>query len=389
MEKWLILGWSDTIRQIAQAVTSSPFREITGVLAESQQFDDQFPVVSTDGLPESILLKHDPDVILCGHHDTFDIAPLARLAVQSETTLIIEHGSIDSIVSFELEMLRHEATGIIESVFPFTDTSVFTEFKTFLQNQEITHLSIDETSSSSFTIEEAIDRFAHTHPAVTALQGPAVQINAVTTTDEKDGHFRTILVTVANDTGSIATWCLTQSNHPQSIEVAVTTSTERHTLLCTAESTSIDGVTVESGNGIAESTMDRLLQPLSHSDVQSNWIQSAKIMDAAENIPVSIRRKRTIPIHGDLPTEHDTFKGVMSMVGCFTLLIILGVIFVFVLVDVYYLPQSRQEASDMITQQSHMTPEDRTPFFLRIWPVYPLVILLLMQFLKRCIRPKA
>ena len=111
-------------------------------------------------------------------------------------------------------------------------------------------------------------------------------------------------------------------------------------------------------------------------------------MDTAETIPVSIRRKRNIPIHGELPTEHDTFRGVMSMVGCFTLLLILGIIFIFVLVDVYYLPTYRQEASDLMTDQSHMTPANRTPFFLRIWPVYPLVVLLLMQFLRRCIRPR-
>ena len=115
MEKWLILGWSETIAQVANAVASSPVREITGVITEKQALDPSYPLVDFHGLPETILLQHQPDVVICGPHEAFDFAPLARIAVQSETTLIVEHGNFDSILSFELEMLRHEATGTIQN----------------------------------------------------------------------------------------------------------------------------------------------------------------------------------------------------------------------------------------------------------------------------------
>ncbi|MCH2361353.1 MAG: hypothetical protein MK329_09930 [Pirellulales bacterium] len=388
MEKWLILGWSGTIEQIVQAVASSPVREIIGVVAGKQALDPSYPVVDFNGLPETILLEHKPDVVICGPHETFDFAPLARIAVQSETTLIVEHGNFDSIVCFELEMLRHEATGIIQSVFPFSDTLAFSEFSKLVQGQYITHLSIEEKSEGTFTIDEAVQKFANIHPAVTSLQGPSVQINAVATEDAADGYFRTILVTVTNESGSIATWCLTPSSSTASVEFTVKTPNKSHVLYSNTNTTTIDDIEIEDSTSLEQSVLNRLLNPSSKENTHPSWSRSAKTMDTAETIPVSIRRKRNIPIHGELPTEHDTFKGVMSMVGCFTLLLILGIIFIFVLVDVYYLPSYRQEASELMTDQSHMTPANRTPFFLRIWPVYPLVVLLLMQFLRRCIRPR-
>lgn len=389
MEKWLILGWSDTIAQLADAVEASPDKAITGVVCQASLLDGAYPIVDFSSLPESVLQEHQPDVVVCGPHETIDFAPLARLAVQSETTLIVEHGSFSSIVSFELEMLRHEANGKIQSVFPLSDNSAFTHFRNLVQDQDITHLSVEEKTEGSFTIDEAVQRFANIQSAITSLQGPSVQINAVTTEDDRDGYLRTILVTVTNEFGQIATWCLTPSLDAASIEITVKTPSQSHVLVCTSRGATIDDAPLDNPSALDKSALDRLLQPSHVEVVENSWTRSAKIMDTAETIPVSIRRKRNIPIHGDLPTEHDTFKGVMSMVGCFTLIFILGVIFVFVLVDVYYLPTYRQEASDLITDQSHMTPALRTPFFLRIWPVYPLVILLLMQFLRRCIRPKA
>ena len=73
MEKWLILGWSGTIEQIVQAVASSPVREIIGVVAGKQALDPSYPVVDFNGLPETILLEHKPDVVICGPHETFDV----------------------------------------------------------------------------------------------------------------------------------------------------------------------------------------------------------------------------------------------------------------------------------------------------------------------------
>ena len=64
MEKWLILGWSETIAQVANAVASSPVREITGVITEKQALDPSYPLVDFHGLPETILLQHQPHLPL-------------------------------------------------------------------------------------------------------------------------------------------------------------------------------------------------------------------------------------------------------------------------------------------------------------------------------------
>lgn len=389
MDKWLILGWSDTIRQLADAIVASPAASLAGVLSSRDDLGIECPRVNASTLPEPLLLEYKPDVVLCGASPDYDLASIARLAVQSETTLIVEHGVFESITSFELEMLRHEATGYIGAVFPLAESKGFEAFQTMLDNDTVTHISIEQTCSAGFSIEEAVEHFAQTQSIIERLHGKSVQISAIATPIPQEHRYKTILVTVTNELGNIATWCLSQSNQANEFEFTAKTEHATHVLKVTASESFIDGQVVQEANLLTSKAISQLIFDRNSRVNESFWVRSAQIMETAENIPLSIRKRRSIPIHGEIPTEHDSFKGVMSMVGCFTLLFVLAIIFIFVLIDVYYLPGYRQEASDLIAGQSHMTPAERTPFFLRVWPVYPLILLLLMQFLRRIIRPKA
>lgn len=51
-----------------------------------------------------------------------------------------------------------------------------------------------------------------------------------------------------------------------------------------------------------------------------DWRSAARTMELADAVEHSIERGRSVDLHYETPTEHATFKGLMSGVGCFLLL---------------------------------------------------------------------
>ena len=51
-----------------------------------------------------------------------------------------------------------------------------------------------------------------------------------------------------------------------------------------------------------------------------DWLDACRTMELADAVEHSRERGRTIELHYDTPSEHATFKGVMSGVGCFLLI---------------------------------------------------------------------
>ena len=60
----------------------------------------------------------------------------------------------------------------------------------------------------------------------------------------------------------------------------------------------------------------------------SDWLEACRTMELADAVEHSLQRGRTIEVYFETPTEHATFKGVMSGVGC--LLLIAGLLVVIV-----------------------------------------------------------
>lgn len=60
----------------------------------------------------------------------------------------------------------------------------------------------------------------------------------------------------------------------------------------------------------------------------SDWLDACRTMELADAVEHSLQRGRTIEVYFETPTEHATFKGVMSGVGC--LLLIAGLLVVIV-----------------------------------------------------------
>ena len=102
-------------------------------------------------------------------------------------------------------------------------------------------------------------------------------------------------------------------------------------------------------------------------------------------ISLSRKKCRRIEIFDGNPTEGDSFKGVMSTVGCFLLLLALAIITALAVFDIGQISETRDQHLTALESNTSVD-NDRWPLWLRLWPVYPLAIFLSFQFLKNILK---
>ena len=130
-----------------------------------------------------------------------------------------------------------------------------------------------------------------------------------------------------------------------------------------------------------------LLEPQGGDD---RWYRAVRTTEFSETIPYCLRRGRTVDIPVEPPSENRSFKGAMSIASCGILLAILGLLFAFAIFEGFLFP-ARYTEYRLQQQQTDVNQSDAEPkrsWFLRIWPVYPILLFLLLQFLLVLARKK-
>lgn len=108
------------------------------------------------------------------------------------------------------------------------------------------------------------------------------------------------------------------------------------------------------------------------------WPAVCRELELADAVEVSLRKRRTIELHHETVTEEDTFKGLMSAVGCLLVLLV-----PLVLIGAAIVEGLTAEPSTTVSGEPLATPEPHA--FRRFWPLLiaiPLVFFLLLQTLK-------
>ena len=95
-------------------------------------------------------------------------------------------------------------------------------------------------------------------------------------------------------------------------------------------------------------------------------------------------------IPAEPPSENRSFKGAMSIASCGILMAILGILFAYSILEGFQFP-ARHNKYQLENQQAgvdQLVREPESPLFLRIWPVYPILLFLVLQFLLVLARKK-
>lgn len=116
------------------------------------------------------------------------------------------------------------------------------------------------------------------------------------------------------------------------------------------------------------------------------WDGGCRAAEAADHAPRSVRRGRAVAMQDQTPTEEDTFKGMMAAGSCGMLMLVLLIFVVWGVIESVRLPSQRarfqrdREAAETLGQPQPAAP--KSSFWLRIWPVYPLALLLALQLFR-------
>jgi hypothetical protein len=123
---------------------------------------------------------------------------------------------------------------------------------------------------------------------------------------------------------------------------------------------------------------DRKPDPLFH------WAHACRACELAEAAERSVTRGRTIELHLETHSEEETFKGLMAAGGCLLVIAALFGLFIASLIGGFQLPSIAE-------REANPKPEDAPSLslWLRIWPVYPLLLFLALQLLRLVFRKKS
>jgi hypothetical protein len=126
-----------------------------------------------------------------------------------------------------------------------------------------------------------------------------------------------------------------------------------------------------------------LQRALEGDDVRPNWPDACLGLEIVDSVRRSLRRKRAIDVTVGERSEEQTFKGYMSAMGCLLLVTLMAGVLVLAVIEGFRLPL-RDTA---LPSESGELQPPAWPIWARLWPVYPLVIFLLLQLLLRLTRP--
>jgi hypothetical protein len=147
------------------------------------------------------------------------------------------------------------------------------------------------------------------------------------------------------------------------------------------------------------SPTDTPLTPSSQSDevgIPFRWMDACRSQEAAEGVERAVARGRTIELFNEEHSEAGTFKGIMAAGSCSLLLLTLFILVLGSIIEGVRLPYLRQKDREAgrIDPPSHVSHDRPTaddpaarPLWIRLWPVYPLLLFLLLQTLNLVFLP--
>ena len=290
---------------------------------------------------------------------------VVRSLVSNGFSLIIIDPSADSLFAYELEMIRTESDAVLMPMC-FAGLSTL-DIGTVIRKIDIrenvlTRQLNDITAALTRDLIQLAPIAGESKYLFALSPGTSVPISPTAEID--------ISITIEMRNSTIIQWSNSDNNHATTQYIL---SNER----IVEPQRSFFSASTDNQLAIVFSTPNPKLSP--------SWLDYAKARETAEMIPLSLKRGRQIELFETHPTETDAFKGVMSGAGCFLLLLTLAVIGLFATFDTIRLSDLRD--LHQTTQSIPTTTfSERSPIILRLWPVYPFLLFIAVQFMRGIIK---
>jgi predicted dehydrogenase len=402
--KFGLLGYNDGLRELLDHIHGNPDHQI--VLAFVDQQAAALPE-TTQIQPasswEAILDHPDIDAVILAAPDSPNAVTddqLRKLA-QTGIRIIVQHPACESIVGYEIEMIRVEYGS---ELLPYMATCHHPHLATLAgwitaegdsPIGSFQSLSM-ERHPSSYRAEELMKQFSHDLVLLECLVGNPRRLSAIGS-DHDDPEWRQLNINVVSDTGLMASWVLHRGDGKKGSRI-VAVGSRGHAILSFGgpeEGVSLCLYTdneetkeLEAPSRLSVAFTDSLARPGSLGD---SWYRAMRTIEFGETIPWCLRRGRAIDITAEPPSEQRSFKGAMSIASCGILLSILAFLFALAVFEGFRYPANYNKFMDQQddTAVNQVSTTREAPFLVRIWPVYPILLFLLLQLLLLIARKKS
>jgi hypothetical protein len=407
--KFALLGAdSDSLSLLHWAIDKGGHQLVVAYdsVAFAAQLSELVPRVKMNNSWEELFLNDVADAVIVGRGgreaaQDANLDPAERRAdqlrklTQAAVPMIVVCPACESIVGFEIDMIRRDTKAVIIPYVPGEWRAALGELQDIASWRENSPLGTIEQitferrqkdrSREAVLVQLARDITLLRHligpiQTVTA-SGPAAPIgrDPLGPKVKELPALANLAVSFSGEAGLTARW-----------SIIPTTNDERGSLSVIGQEGTADLEIPRAGdwsltvNAERESTepspqhheAEQVFWRLSHAASTDEfhdediWLTTCRDQEAAEAVDRSLMRGRTIELFNESMSEEQSFKGVMAMGGCLLLVATLGVLFLVVLVESLQLPI-------------------RGFLVWRIWPIYlliPIVFFLTLQLLQFAVK---
>lgn len=298
---------------------------------------------------EDLLVDPHIDAIIVAG-GTAEILDAARqLAAAGKSLAVYPHLGQGASFVYELSLARDESPLVLFPVLPLRVHPLAGKLRELIREERLgrlVHLQLDHFVprqpglGAALASPEDIDAaFLHDADLLRSVGGEFDQVTAVRSGISSAGTVATASVTLAGDRATQAVWnCQATDGEPH--WRFTVTGEKGHATLSGANdpaTLALETVLDESPRQAEKLTADygpavlfQLMSALEGKPTQPNWVDAVRIFELLDATHRSLRRRRTIDLHFEAPSERGIFKTQMTALGCgillLTLLGVLGVL---------------------------------------------------------------
>jgi hypothetical protein len=397
--KFSFLGFNAISRPLAEAILAHPEHQFVAVFAADEEFSlTDFPGVQQEREWEAVLHNSESDMIVISpHSDQAAQEDRLRRVVQCELPAIAIQPYCNVLAAFEMDMIQVQTSAPLICYSPADHQSLVGDLNAWITDPASSPLGrIWQIAmhSNPDTIQRAgvLKQLAYDISVVRNIAGTIRQVNATTNSVGED-VFDNLNIIFTTDSPSLFAWYLDQSLPARACELKLTGDDGDLTVVLSQNHAcwQIKGETNLQSASSAETFLKSLPETLSEPATNPSWLNWCQDLDVAETVPTSLRRRRTIDMLDEARTEEGAFKGVMSIGGCALLLATMFALLAGTIIEGFRFPfrKNSYQATQPEERSAQQSPTDAPAFWIRLWPVYPFALFLLLQFLRLIIKSPA
>lgn len=333
--KFALLGADDDALAIARFVAESPRHDLVwacelGPAAETVR--SFAPGVQLAPYWEALVdgTVADAGIVARGANDDERAEQLRKL-VQAGVPLLLVHPVHDSmLIYYELDMIRRESHGVMVPYVPYRWHEGLGRLEAIVRDGPQSNIGATEQivldramPTRTKALVEA--QFARDAELLRSLAGDLTSVSALAPAGSETAVYANLGVQLTGASGMLVRWSVGPVEHLPGGRLMLVANSGKASLYLPAAGEPSNLEIVRGGETRSESipawsppaaAIEQLQAAIARRAAVPTWPDACRDIELAESIARSLAKGRTIELHNEEHSEHGTFKGTMTSLGC-------------------------------------------------------------------------